>query len=1473
MKLTHTILYISILSVFAPAYSQSIDTANTQVWVDLMQDPNANFFEIQRASNVYWEGREHERGDGWKVFKRYENYWRDRINPDGSFPSAESTKDAYEQWRIAYNQNQSGMESDGGDWVNLGPFDKPDNGTGQPNGNGRLNTICFHPTDSNTMWVGAPAGGLWKTTNGGVSWSSNTDNMPTLGVSSILIDPTNTSVMYMGTGDRDAWDAPGLGVYKSTDGGASWGVSNTGMGNRIVGAMIMHPSNSSYILAATSGGVYRTTNGGSNWTLETSSYYFKDIQFKPGDPNTVYATETSSGANFWKSTDGGNSWSVITSGLPTNGQRFAIGVSPDNANTVYILCSISSAYGGLFKSTNSGTSFSTQSTSPNILSYNESPPTTGGGGQGWYDLAIAVDPTDESVVYVGGVNVFKSINNGSTWDCVAHWVGSSTAASVHADQHFLKYSPVTNNLFGCNDGGLYYTSNEGQTWPEISDSLAISQLYRIGVSQQTNELVINGYQDNGTALYDDTIFRTERGGDGMECIIDYTDDNVMYMSIYYGNIARSFNNGYSLGSFAGQNINSITESGAWITPFILDNEDPNTMFIGYKNVWRTSNATASSPTFEAISSNLAGSNGYNIRDLKQSKVNMNRLWMIRSDNRLFRSNNALAGTVTWTDLSPNLPGSGTVQDIETHPTSNSTIWLLRNSTVYMSVNSGITWISANGTLPNVYKSSLLADPYSEDGIYVATDAGVYYIDDNLSNWIAFDDGLPVNVEITELELYHEQGNWEGGRIRAATYGRGLWESDRYDPGSNPPLPFFSLSIDTTDICSFDTISILNNTAYGMDSVLWEFTPSSGITFVNGTDSNSLNPQFVVSELGSYDILLKVYNSNGSDSLLVTDAISMSGGIIPQWTDDFESNVGCGTAGCVTDCDVLEWTNVTNGNGDDIDWRADAGGTPTSSTGPAVDYDPGTSTGIYLYLESSSCVSQEAILESPCFQLTNCTAPKVSFGYHRYGYAPWMESLAVDVLSNGSWTNLWTQTGTQSSSDTDWKSQVVNLSSYLNQNVKVRFRGLSGSGWQADQAIDGIELIASPLADFEASDSTPCLNTTITLSDSSSQNPTSWSWTITPSTYQYLGGSSSSSQHPQIMFTQPGSYSITLQASNANGGDFEVKSNYITVIDPVIDIESNSDSNRFCIDDTVIITATIGHAVYNFYWNAALAQTGSSNQYSTTAWADSDYVYVSIMDTNGCLDTSETLYLYSKPTAAGVVVSSDSDNVICEGDTVTMTVNGYQLTSYSFYQSGTPVQSGSGNSWTTSGLADEDEIWAELNNIHECPGLSDTLIITVNPIPPTPAIQLVLDSLGATIPGQLYEWSFNDSSTISGDSLYAKHGDGSYTVRIFVDGCWSEVSAPFVILGVEGLDDLKIKVYPSPTSDILNIKLSQSIPNEDAVVMFFNMAGQIVLTENISGRSGVSNFELDLSILPSGTYTMILQTGDRNIAVPIIKEKR
>lgn len=850
--------------------AQSVDTANTAVWVDMMQDPNANFFEAQKAFEMYWEGRERQKGDGYKIFKRWEHFWSSRINEDGSFPAPEETLAAFENWQSAYNQQMHGIESESGDWEEIGPRFKPFNGTGQPNGNGRLNCVEFHPTNANTMFVGSPSGGFWKTTNGGTSWTTSTDGLPTLGVSSILIDSSNTNIIYIGTGDRDAGDAPGLGVYKSTNGGQSFAQYNSGMGYKTVGQMLMHPTNADYILAATSGGIYRTQNGGNTWTLETSSYNFKDMQFKPGDPNTVYATETTSGAGFWKSTDGGDNWTEITSGLPSNGQRFSIGVSPASPSVVYVLCSISSAYGGLYRSNNSGSSFGTQSTTPNILTWNESPPSSGGGGQGWYDLAIAIDPTDEDVVYTGGVNVFKSTNAGVSWDCVAHWVGSSTAASVHADHHWLQFSPVNNNLYDCNDGGLYYTANGGNTFTEISDSLGISQIYKIGVSQNTAAFVINGYQDNGTAIWDANQFRTERGGDGMECIIDYANDLYVYASVYYGNVARSNNGGYSFGSFAAQNVNGITESGAWVAPYIQSNSNPQTMFFGYKNVWRTTNAYAGSPSFTAISSSLAGSNSYNMRQLRQSKVNSNRLYAVRSDNKLFRSDNALGSSPAWSDLSSSLPSGWYIADIETSPESNNRVYLIRDNVVYMSNNAGASWTSINGNLPNISKNCLVADPYTDGGIYVGTDAGVYYKDNNLNNWVPFYDGLPTTAEITELEIYHVPGDWQARRLRAGTYGRGLWESDMYDPGNIAPMAFGDYELNGVGQCDPGILKLTSTSAYGVDSLSWNVYPSSGAVFVNGSNAHS-NPAYLTfDEGGTYDVYLYVENSNGSDSTLVVN---------------------------------------------------------------------------------------------------------------------------------------------------------------------------------------------------------------------------------------------------------------------------------------------------------------------------------------------------------------------------------------------------------------------------------------------------------------------------------------------------------------------------------------------------------------------------------------------------------------------------
>lgn len=1524
----------------------------------MMDDPNANFAEVQKAFEMYFEGRERQPGDGWKVFKRWENQWKDQLDEDGTLKDMAAEAEKYEQWLIQYNQSKGdGIESATGNWEEIGPITQPQNGTGQPNGNGRLNAICFHPTNPDKFWVGAPAGGLWATVDGGATWTSNTDNLSSLGISAILINPNDTNVMYMGTGDRDAGDAPGRGVYKSTDGGNTWVQSNTGMGNREVGHMIMHPSNSSYILAATSGGIYRTQNAGATWTLESSSQFFKDIKFNPDNPNIVYATETSGQAGFYRSANAGNTWTLITSGLPATSQRYSIGVSEADPNVVYLVRSIGSAYGGLYKSTNAGVSFTTQSTTPNILSWGEFPPQTGGGGQGWYDLAIEVDPNDANIVYVGGVNIFKSTNSGVNWDCVAHWVGSATAAAVHADHHWFAYNPVDGRLYSANDGGLHYTTNGGNTWTELSSGLGIAQIYKIGMSKTTYAKVLNGYQDNGTALWDGNIFRTERGGDGMESVIDHTNDNIMYASVYYGNIARSTNNGNSFGGFAANGTNGITEQGAWVTPYILDNENSDIMFIGYKNVWRTTTATQGNVTFTAISNSLAGSNGWNMRQLRQSKVNGNRLFAIRSDNRFFRSDNALAASPTWLDLTSSLPASGALRDVETDPHNNNTIWISRGNDIWKSTNSGSTWSNISANLPDLSFNTIIADPNSYGGLYVAATSGIYYTDDSLANWVTYADSFPDNVPTRELDIYHASGNWENSKIRAATYGRGLWESELYSNTNYLPLAIADWDKDSTDLCESDTIQLWNNSAYGVDSTHWTITPMSGVTYVNGTSDTSRNPQIVIAEVGQYDVKLYVENTNGADSVETSNAIEVSGGLEFPWFDDFETNIGCGEWGCATTCDVDDWINVTNGIEDDVDWRVDFGGTPSSGTGPSVDMNPGTAQGNYLYIESSGCASQEALLESPCINLNNITAPEIKFGYHMFGWNAWFNDLHVDIRSNGTWTNLWTENGANLGDQ--WNLDSISLSSYIGENVKLRFRGMSGIGWQADMAIDNIALTAAPETDFTATDTFPCLGQMVGFTDLSTQNPNSWTWVITPNTVTYLNGTNSSSQNPQIRFDEEGVYQVMLISSNQYGGNTEVKQGYIEVIIPDPTLASNDPLNQFCLEDSAVfsisdtsftnvnfflngvldqfgssieyspatgvndgdevyvvvtnqdgcsgssdtITVTVfdspasgltsnaedetichgdevefsatnqGLTQYAFFINTDTMQNGPSFQCTTMELLDQDEVYSIFYDSNGCMGVTESIVMTVNDLPITSLTSSDEDNEICDGDTVTFMATNQSLVNYDFMISGSSAQSSSSFSYTAPNLTNGDAAWVRVTDDNDCEANSDTITTTVLPLPPTPAITAILDSLECTIPAELYGWEINDSATNVTTRRHQKVGDASYKVRIYQGGCWSAWSEPFIITGFNNLDNFKVKVYPSPTNDIVFIEVLDGYTGGGIDLKLIDLNGRLVFESNDIQFDNSARTQISLQSLADGVYNIILDTEQKNFAVPIVKESR
>jgi PKD repeat protein/photosystem II stability/assembly factor-like uncharacterized protein len=862
------------------------DTANYPYWIEMMADPGENFFHVQKAFNIYFENRDLTKVKGWKPFKRWEyRMLEGRIYPDGSRRPEDHVIKAYEQ----YLSSHKGARSLAGDWTDLGPFMIPD-GKGYK-GLGRLNAIAFDPSDPDFIWVGSPSGGLWKTMTGGNDWTCVTEELPSLGVSAILIDHTNPSVMYIGTGDRDAGDAYGIGVYRSTDGGETWEEWNAGMNNRVVGKLIMHPSNHLIIYAATNGGIYRTTNGGGTWTFVESGD-FKDVVFKPNDPTIIYAAGN---GTFYRSVNSGITFTQVTSGMP-GGTRAAIAVTPDNPSFVYVILTNGDSFKGLYRSTDSGQNFTVRSTTPNIMSWGC---TGGDGGQAWYDLDIACDPTNSDIVFAGGVNCFKSSTGGTTWNISSHWWGDCNVPAVHADLHVLEYNPLNNRLYTGNDGGIYYSPDQGASWIEITNGLPINQVYKIGQSATVRNKTVDGCQDNGSSTYMGDYWQFVLGGDGMECAVDPIDANYSYATVYFGYIARFYQNTNN-GTVAENGFNGINESGSWITPFILDEKSPNIMFVGYKNIWRSTNikSPSSQIAWQKISDGLAGINDQDMRVLEQSPANTDILYAARYDNMLFRTDNCKAASPAWIDLTIMLPEAAGINDVECDPFNPDIVYISLNNNIYKSVDRGQNWVDISGSLPYVAYTSIAAYKNSHDGLFVSSDIGVFYRDQFMTDWIMFSNGLPPDASVTEIEIYYDAVDPSGDILRAGTYGRGLWESDVYHA---TPVAAFTASETTLPTgCAIDFTDLSSGVP---TSWLWEFegaTPSS-IT--------ERNPSGILyGSAGTYQVRMVAMNEAGSDSAVYINYITVSDTLLPL-VDFSADQISICTNGIVHFTDLTQYCPI------------------------------------------------------------------------------------------------------------------------------------------------------------------------------------------------------------------------------------------------------------------------------------------------------------------------------------------------------------------------------------------------------------------------------------------------------------------------------------------------------------------------------------------------------------------------------------
>lgn len=744
------ILYLFILvSLFS--YSQT--------WKEnaLKENENATFFDFKKSFDDYRSLVPYTKGNGYKPYARTMDFLEPRVDENGIFPG-----DAlWKEWLKVKNNKSSNSTSN---WSPLGPFDVPIIlSNNKKRGNGRINCIEFDPFNEDIFWVGSPGGGLWKTTDGGLSWNTNTDNLPVLGVSDILIHPTNTDIMYIATGDAHGSDTYSIGVLKSTDGGITWdttGLSYNVSQSNEISKLEMNPNYPDSIFAATGDNILLTVNGGNNWTVVSPNGRWRDIHYKPGNTNILYAMKQTSGnSNVYRSVDAGATWQVCNNGVSNNNKRRPlIAVTPANPEVVYALFSDNGwGFHGIYKSIDGGDNWSLQSNTPNILGRDTDGTSTG--GQSWYDMSLAVSNEDENHLYVGGINLWESTDGGVTWDISGSSGNSSDYSYMHVDQHAAEFNPLNNIAYAGNDGGLYKYFNTLNTWLDISDGLEISQFYKIGLSKIDDYTLVVGAQDNGTERLSGTTWDAIRGADGMECIIDHYNDDMIYSSSQYGGLKVTYNGGVDW-----YNIKPVSYEGSWVTPYKMHPLDNNVLVAGYNVVYKTNTAAAAwdsiSPTYGQLKTiALAPSDLDYIYAATYSG-----LWVTKDDGN------------SWDYIKTGLP-AGNISDVTVSNTNPDRVFVTlssfnANDKVFESNDAGDTWTNISGTqLPNLPVNCIIFQSYAKDDLYIGTDIGVYHKDSTMNEWQLFNTGLP-HVSVRELEIQYSVG-----KIRAATFGRGVWESD------------------------------------------------------------------------------------------------------------------------------------------------------------------------------------------------------------------------------------------------------------------------------------------------------------------------------------------------------------------------------------------------------------------------------------------------------------------------------------------------------------------------------------------------------------------------------------------------------------------------------------------------------------------------------------------------------------------------
>lgn len=839
--LTTNTLLLSIV------FAHLVTNISAQSQLQFSPQEKPSFKQMQRDFAFWKDTVNLKESKYWKYFKRWEADMQFHTDgqgePTGFYEYTKVLIESAQQRESAARASATNL------WVPAGPYQLPTNLTGyMQNGMGRVNCIAFDPINPSIYYVGVAQGGLWKTIDGGQSYTPLTDNLPITRISDIAIDPINPNTIYISVCDfeyigiglfldgRKRHTHYGIGVYKSTDGGMSWNptglsFSLTDGDVSLIRKIVIDPANTNEVVACGVSGIYKSTNAGTNWTLVQDSLFWDMIQDE-STPTTLYAASgwvknaNTGSAGIYKSTDFGSTWTLLNTGIPPRGsvQRIKLAQSASSPNLIYALTvdSLRGMY-GIYKTNNSGNTWTLKFNSLNLLGYDDG---TGSGGQGTYDVGFLVHPTNPNKIYVGGVNLWASDDGADSFNPAGYWT-TSYGPSIHADIHQLNYQASTGQIYLCCDGGVYRTNNiipstwndlnNGnlfQTlWTDVSDGMNVTSFYRLSSSKTSSNELVAGAQDNATFYFDGSAWSTVNGGDGMDNVMDTALTGAFIASSQFGNFANTFDGG---NSFGWMNPNANGENAEWTTPIIADNNQYPTLYAGFENV---SKSTDGGLNWSMISSLPLNPNFYGneLSALAVSNSNPDVLVAARrvryefsNPGQLFRTAN---GGASWTNITTGIPDSLYYTSVEIDLNDANTLYIslagfINGVKVFKSTNGGTTWSNISYNLPNIPINCIKQIP-GTNNLMLASDIGVYVLFAGTTQWVQHSNGLP-NVIVSDIEF-----NPAMNKIYISTFGRGIWGTDLSSFTGVSSVASSTSSIQlmpTLNTGSFQIISALRETA-------------------------------------------------------------------------------------------------------------------------------------------------------------------------------------------------------------------------------------------------------------------------------------------------------------------------------------------------------------------------------------------------------------------------------------------------------------------------------------------------------------------------------------------------------------------------------------------------------------------------------------------------------------------------------------